>query len=580
MKPLLKSNSKSLTDRYFGFIETRKVSDRFIFYSLLLVVVVSGLIYARSLDQSFITTVPTSGGTFVEGVIGTPRFVNPVLAITRADNDLVALTYSGIMKLSSSGEVEPDLAESVTISEDGLVYNIILKDDVYFHDGKKVTADDIAFTIALIQEPELKSPLRGNWSGVTTEVINEREINLVLESAYNPFIENLTVGILPKHIWNTLTNEELPFSQHNTEPIGSGPYQLMNIKRNPAGLISEYELEAADQGSRSAKIEKIVVRFFPNETELLAALNKKEISGTASLSEVNISLLNTDEWQILKQPLPRVFSIFLNQNKTPALRDPAVREALEIMIDRDVIIDLAASGYGSPTILPIPADYYGIESISSSSTPSATKEEKLTQAKEILFKAGWVFTEEGLWVKKIDNVETKLSITLRSANSGTFERSANYLESAWKQLGVDVKVELFEQSDLIQTVIRPRDYQVLLFGIENGRTLDLYPFWHSSQREDPGLNISLYTNIVTDRLLQSIRSERDPEIRKESLTEFVDILTEERPIISLFSPMSLYVLSPQIKQVETMRIVKPSERFSNITDWYLKESNVWPIFAD
>jgi len=537
-------------------------------------------LFARSLDQSFITTVPTAGGTFIEGVIGTPRFVNPVLAITRADNDLAALTYSGLMKLGESGQVESDLAESLTISEDGLVYNVVLRDNAYFNDGVKVTADDVAFTIGLIQEPELKSPLRGNWTGVVVEKINEREINFVLETAYSPFIENLTIGILPKHIWSTLSNEELPFSQHNTEPIGSGPYQLNAIKRNPAGLINEYELKAANRGSDTAKVEKLIVRFFQNETALLTALNNKEISGTASLSEINVSKLNQSEWNIVAQPLPRVFSIFLNQNKTPALRESAVREALELMIDRDIIVNLAASGYGSPTSLPIPAQFYGIESVSSSSTITNTPEEKLTRAKDLLFKAGWVSSTDGRWIKNIDGVETPLAITLRSANSGTFERTATYLESVWKKLGIDVKVELFEQSDLVQTVIRPRDYQVLLFGIENGRTLDLYPFWHSSQREDPGLNISLYTNIATDKLLQTLRTERDPEIRQTSLTAFVDILAEERPIISLFSPMSLYVLSPQVREVMPPRIVKPSERFSNIPEWYLKESNVWPIFAD
>ena len=175
------------------------------------------------------------------------------------------------MKLGKSCNVEPDLAESLTISEDGLVYNVILRDDIYFHDGNKVTADDVAFTIDLIQEPELKSPLRGNFTGVSVEVINERELNLVLESAYNPFIENLTVGILPKHVWGALSIEELPFSQHNTEPIGSGPYQLIAIKRSPAGLVSEYELGAADRNERTAKIDTVIVRFFPNETELMTA---------------------------------------------------------------------------------------------------------------------------------------------------------------------------------------------------------------------------------------------------------------------------------------------------------------------
>jgi peptide/nickel transport system substrate-binding protein len=579
MRLIKKTPTPTFPDRFFDFVENHKISDKLIFFCLLLTFVTSGLFFVRALDQSFITTIPSTGGTFIEGVIGSPRFVNPVLAITRADHDLVALTYSGLLKLGPSGELENDLASSVTISEDGLVYNVILKDDQYFHDGTKVKAEDVVFTIGLIQEPELKSPLRGNWSGVTVEYVSEYEVNFVLESPYAPFTENLTVGILPKHVWDTLSNEELPFSQHNTEPIGSGPYQLKNIKRNPAGLINEYELTAASRGNSTAKIENVTVRFYQNEEELITALNKKEITGTASLSEYSVARLTQTDWNIIKQPLPRVFSIFFNQNKTPALRDESVREALEILIDRQAIVDIASSGYGSPTALPIPPGFHSIESSYTTST-TKTKEEKITQAKEILFDAGWVLTAEGSWVKKIDEQETPLKIVIRSANTPVFEKTASYLENTWKELGVDVSIELFEQSDLVQTVIRPRDYQVLLFGIESGRALDLYPFWHSSQREDPGLNVSLYTNLETDKLLQDMRTQRDPSLRNESLKGFVDILMEERPVISLFSPTSLYVLEPAVKPEVMNKVMRSSERFSNINNWYMKESQVWPIFSN
>ena len=565
-------------DWLFSFLDKRRPSDKFIIYILLMVCMGSALYTLSALNQKYVTTVPDSGGTLVEGVIGTPRFVNPVLAITRADHDLVALTYSGLMRLGTDGNLQNDLAESITVSDDGLVYNVILKNNVVFHDDTPLKAEDVEFTINLIQDPELKSPLRGNWSGVSMEVLGEYEINFILEDAYAPFLENLTVGILPKHIWSDLSTEELPFSQHNTEPIGSGPYQLSDIKRNAAGLVNEYLLEAYTKTEKVPNISSVVVRFYQNEADLAEALKKQEITSTAALSEETLGSLGELPVQIIEQPLPRVFAVYFNQNRSPALRDPAVRKALSTLVDRTELIEKSVAGYGTPTSGPMPPSFSDVESSSALSTTSTTT--LLTQAQEILFAADWTQTEAGTWEKEIDEVNTTLSVTIRTTNAPVFAQIASYLETTWRELGVEVGVELFEQSDLVQAVIRPRDYQALLFGSEIGRVLDFYPFWHSSEREDPGLNIALYTNITADKLLEEIRTTTDPAKQTELLTQFRDEITAETPAIFLFSPSFIYVLNSEIAVAPLTKIARPSERFLNISDWYMSESTVWPLFAD
>ncbi|MEX0931112.1 MAG: ABC transporter substrate-binding protein, partial [Candidatus Paceibacterota bacterium] len=251
---------RPLFDLLFSYLDERLPSDRMIIYALLIIFVSASSTGLLSLNKAHSTVVPSAGGVLVEGIIGSPRFVNPVLAITRTDSDLVALTYSGLLKLDENGTLVPDLAESMTVSDDGLVYNIVLRDDVQFHNGTPIRSDDVAYTIKLIQDSELKSPLRGNWSGVTVEVINERELNFILENAYSPFRENLTVGIMPKNIWDSLSNEELPFSQHNTEPIGSGPYTLTDVTRDDAGLINGYELRAFSDGRQAPKITTVMIK--------------------------------------------------------------------------------------------------------------------------------------------------------------------------------------------------------------------------------------------------------------------------------------------------------------------------------
>ena len=126
--------------------------------------------------------IPADGGSLTEGVIGIPRFINPLLAVSEADRDMTLLLYAGLMRATKSGLV-PDLAESYEISDDGLVYTFTLREGLEFHDGSPITADDVEFTILKAQEPALKSPKRANWEGVTIEKIDERHVRFTLKAA-------------------------------------------------------------------------------------------------------------------------------------------------------------------------------------------------------------------------------------------------------------------------------------------------------------------------------------------------------------------------------------------------------------
>ncbi len=563
------SRSRFVFDRFFRYLDRRRPSDRFIFVTILwigaLALVAAAFLWNNQYSKSF----PSQGGTFIEGVIGTPRFVNPVLAVTRADYDLVELVYSGLLTLETDGMVREDLAESITISDDGTVYNVILRNNATFHDGETVDTEDVAYTIGLIQTAELKSPLRGNWNGVVVEVISEREINFVLEEPYVPFIENLTVGILPKHIWETLAIEELPFSQHNTVPIGSGPYKITEVGRDAAGLIDDYTLEAVSPDA--ANINTVTLNFYQNEVELLEAFEKGDVLASASLSNGAVANLDMDTYNVYEASLPRVFSVFINQNRTAALRDSAAREALSVAINREALITETLAGYGTPTNSPLPGQ---------KNQETNTSRSGIEAAAAILEAADWERSANGRWVKQISEIETELAITITTANTPVFEQTAAYLERVWTELGVSVSVALFEQSDLVQAVIRPRDYQALLFGADIGRSADLYPFWHSSQRSDPGLNVALYANITTDALLEEVRITQDPVARAATLEQIASEITTEQPAIFLYNPSFVYVVKQSVENVSLTDINRPSERFTSIQDWYMQEEKLWPIFSD
>ena len=569
-----------LLDRYFAFINRRSAFDRLLFHAALAFVIVAFLFTLLPINNALVESVLGTGATIVEGIIGTPRFVNPVLALTRADQDMVELVFSGLLKLDEKGELVTDIAESVTRSEDGRVYAVKLRRGIRFHNGIELTARDIAFTIGLIQNPDLKSPLRGNWDGVTVEEVDDYTLNIILAEPYMPFIENLTVGILPRGLWSELPIEQIPFSQNNTEPIGSGPYRVTNVLRTPSGLISAYELSAFENVARAEpNITTLVFNFYQNEDELLTALRERKISGTPSLSTTALASLDASDYRVIEVPLPRTFGIYFNQNRAVPLRDLAARSALSAAIDRQTLIESVLNGYGIPTTSPVPPGFLDVELETVTSSSSATSS-AAERARTILRDGGWKESENGRWQKTIGEDTATLAITLSTANSGVFDATAKAVAEAWRAIGVEVTIAPYEQTDLVQNIIRPRDFEAVLYGADIGRSIDLYPFWHSSQKSDPGLNIAQYTNIDADELLEEIRSTTDNATRTDAIRSFERIMKSEYPAIFLYTPTFGYVVDSDVHVTPFRSISRPSERFANVHNWHVRSDNVWPVFSN
>lgn len=580
MDPLTSPTPKKrkLIDRYFSKIQALRASDAFLLKSVLLVAFVFLSLFLTQLSKNFTVNVATSGGSLTEGIVGTPRFINPVLAVTRADKDLTALIYDGLMTLGKDGALVPHVAESITVSEDGLTYNVVLKKNVTFHDGTPLKASDVAFTIGRIQEPLLASPLRASFDGITIEEVGEYELNFILPEPYAPFMQNLTFGILPQHIWKEAGTEEFPFSQYNSEPVGSGPYQIKSIIRNASGIPEKYILKAnTTYHVHAPKIETVSLVFFPTDEKLVLAFKNGEIDSIVGIDEAYVEQLglNPETHHLERIPLPRTFALFINQNKSPALRDSAARKALNHGIDRIKLIDVTLGGYGNPLTSPIPPGF-GINA-ESTEIPTGNIEE----ARDILKKGGWKLNPDTqIWEKTIEGTLTPLSFSIATANSKLFETTAEFLQSTWKEIGADVTIKQFEQSDLTQSVIRTRDYETLLFGTQLGRSLDFYSFWHSSQRNDPGLNIALYANITTDSILSEMRKKSDPTVFKEAVARFANEIEKETPALFLYAPELLYVFPNHVFNATFAGVSEPRERWNGIENWYIKTEAIWPFFQN
>lgn len=562
--------------------------EKKVFISFLIIFAASSLGLLWKLNQTFLVTIPARGGSLSEGVIGAPRFINPLLAISDADRDLTELVYSGLMRAMPGGELVYDLAQEYTVSEDGLVYTFNLKEDVTWHDGEPITSEDIAFTIARVKDSVLKSPKRASWEGVEVKKIGEKTIQFILRQSYSPFLENTTLGILPSHLWKDINSEQFGFSTFNIEPVGAGPYKIKNIKKDSSGIPKYYELIPFKHFALGRPyIETLVIHFYANEEELFRAFQKGEVEAINAIPPLKAQELSVRGTRIETSTLPRVFGVFFNQNQNTVFTNHVVRAALQEAIDREEIVQEVLFGYGTALRGPLPPGSLGfspqlIREEVDIDTEDDQELENLThtqRAQNILEEAGWKLNKEtGIREIKTKKGTQTLEFSLATGDTEELKNTVSYLKNTWEAIGARVNLQIFSVGELNQNVIRPRKYDALFFGEIVGRESDPFAFWHSSQRNDPGLNIALYTNITVDSLLEEGRIISNIEERIRIYKQFQEEIAKDVPAVFVYAPEFIYAIPSKIKGLKTGTLTTPSERFLDIHTWYIETDKVWRIF--
>lgn len=522
--------------------------------SLLVLIIIGSLIYIPvSFYLNKTIPVASAGGKYVEGVIGEPRHINPALTSTDADRDLVRLIYSSLTKYDEKGNIVGDLAENYNISENGLSYTFFIKENAKWHDGQDVTADDVVFTIKTIQNPEYSSPQRINWQGIEVEKIDDKTVKFTLRGRYAQFLNNTTLGILPRHIWETVKPVNFGLSNNNLEPMGSGPYVFKKFKTDSLGRIEYYELKANEQYFEGRPyIDEVALKFYPTETELISAYNRNEIQNLANISAQNLKGLKFQQkLEINRLKLPRYFTVFFNQNQSETLSDEDIRQALNYATDKDKIIkevlDNEATTVHSPVIASILGDMY---------VPNPYDFD-LGKAKELI---------EGSELED-------LSIALTTSEWPEFVTVANMLKEQWEAIGFTVDLQIVDIATM-QQIIKDRSYEALLFGEVLAIDPDPFSFWHSSQKKAPGLNLAVYDNEEADKLLEEARTTLDPVKRLLKYDDFQKVVLDDAPAIFLYSPFYIYPQDEDVKGNELEILSIPSDRFSNINKWFISTKRV------
>lgn len=541
------------------------------FVVLLLILTISAISILGKINKKFMHYLPEVGGTLTEGVIGTPRFVNPVLAISDTDKDLTGLIYSGLMKKNPDGTMVTDLAENYTVSPDGLTYTFKIKSNSTFHDKYPLTANDVVFTIEKIKDSLIKSPMQAVWQGVSVSEDDKDPYVVIfnLSEPYAAFLDNLTIGILPKHIWDNFDSEEFNLTEFNLKAIGSGPYKINNIKERNNGLIEEIELSLfKNYSGQKPFIKNINFKFYKNENDLIKAYKKGNVDQISSIHPESAKALKDSGFTPTTATLSRVFGLFFNPNQNEILRDKELIKAIELGINKENIIKEVLYGFGIIIDNPVPGSFFNTEK---DITPY-TNDKAL--AEKILEQRGYKITDSGFRSKDGKILEFSIS----TADVAELRFAAELIKQDLESIGIKTNIKIFEVGILNQNIIRPREYEALMFGQVIRNESDLFAFWHSSQRNDPGLNISVYTNSKVDRILEELISTNDELVKQDKLEEFIKIINEDKPAIFLYSPQFIYMESPKVKNVILNQITSSSERFMSINKWYIREDAVWKIW--
>lgn len=568
-----------------------------VFASLVAISAVLLIIILVKINSSFMVSVPVSGGTIDEGIIGTPTLVNPVSAMSDADKDLTALVYSGLMRRSDGGKLIPDLAETYPeISADGKNYTFKIKNGLKFQDGEDITAQDVIFTIEKIKDPIVKSPRRSDWDGISVYNTDDMTVVFTLAQPYISFLDNTTIGILPSHLWKDVNVNDFNINPlNNSKAIGSGPYKIVSVSKNKDGMPEEYKLKRFNNFSLGKPlIKNINILSFANEKELIKALTSGSIDQAGGISSEKSELLKDEGYTIHTAILPRIFGIFFNSEKNKIFADENVVKAIDMGIDRQEIVNKILGGYGSVIHNPIPNDIVYDENI------EKYERSNTEEANAILDKAGWKVGEDGIRAKggstsktvakKVNGKTvkqtvstqepvTRLSFSLITGDTPELKQVAELIKEQMAKIGVEVNVDKVYETGQLNQLIRAREYESLFFGQSINHESGFYSFWHSSQKRDPGLNIAMYTNPKVDSLLELIQklgNEEDRLGKYENLKKEFDI---KIPAILIYSPNYLYATSSKLNNVSFKTITIPSDRLSSVYKWAADKDNVWKIFT-
>ena len=531
------------------------------------------LLIGQTPDQITAPAQPVTGGVHSEALIGEIIRLNPILDFSnQPDRDIDRLIYHGLLHFDSRGIPVPDLAATWSISADASLYTFTLREDAVWHDGEPVTSDDIIYTYSKLQDDNFPGPndIHELWNQVNIIRLDDRRVQFQLPEPFSPFLDYLSVGLLPDHLLRGVSAGDLIDHPFNLDPIGTGPFLLDQFILEDSQITGVSLVTFDEFYGQQPFLERIELILFENEQDALKAYNNGEVKGIGYLGESILNeALSLPSMNVHSARLPHLGLIFLNlQNpEKDFLSEKTIRRALAIAINRQWIIDQVFLGQAVQPIGPImPGTWAFAEGIKA--LPFDPDE-----AAQILESEGWELpagaspgTPEYQRVKD----EEILSLELVHLEDNTNTQIAELVKRYWEAIAIQVELVPVSSDSLLNEFLQPRAFQAVLTELDLGSypDPDPYPIWHDSQTET-GQNYSGFSDRNTSIWLEQARTTPDRGRRSELYTSFQYRFQDQVPSILMYYPIYNYGIDAQVQGVTVGPLFNPSDRFNTVFDWYL-----------
>ncbi len=522
-------------------------------------------------QQSYMMSGPVKGGVYAEAVKGPVSTLNPLYATSSAELAASRLLFSSLYDYDTTGHLRGDLAAGMKVDPTSKEYTVTLRPNAKWHDGIKLTANDIIFTINLMKDPTTRATpsLRSAWRDIKAVALNDTTIKFTLTSVNAAFPQALTFAVLPQHILKNVDATALRENAFSNSPVGSGPFKLRLLQRvnDSEGRKIVHMSAFSDYYKGEPQVNRFQLHVFGTTERIMTALKTSEVNAATDMGYTDLASVDTARYDTVAKPVNGGVYALLNTTQ-PYLKDKKVRQALQAGTDTTAIRKSITPSLRALDLPLVKSQLTG------SDIPQAPAfDEK--RAGQLLTDAGWVLQGDA----RIKDGQ-KLTLKIVTIKDAEYERALETLAGQWRRLGVALETEVVDPSspdqDFTQDILQRRNYDVLINRLIIGADPDVYAYWHSSQATALGKNYSNYSNSLSDDALTSALTRLEPELRNAKYKSFAKQWLDDAPAIGLYQANMYYVHSKASRTItDDEKIVSPTDRYGGVTHWTVEQGMIY-----
>jgi peptide/nickel transport system substrate-binding protein len=499
---------------------------------------------------------PAYGDSLIEGTIGEPSILIPMLAGDSASHSVAGLIFNGLVKYDTDLSLIGDLAESWDISPDGLVITFHLRKGVKWADGVEFTANDVMFGYKTIIDEKTPTAYSEDFRQVkNAEAPDRYTFRVTYGKPFAPALSSWASNavILPAHL---LQGRDITKSDFGRNPVGLGPYRLNTWISGQEVVLDSYK----DYFEGRPYIDRYIYRIIPDPATLFLELQTGgvDMMGLTPIQykkQTETEFFRTNFW---KFRYPTFAYTYLGFNlKHPFFQDKSVRQAISYAIDKSEIVDVVLFGLGSPSTGPYVPNTWPYN-------PDVKKYPyDPKRALQLLNEAGWKDSDgDGI----LDRDGKPFAFTILTNMGNTLRmNTATIIQWRLAKIGIKVEIRALEWSTFINEFIDKRRFQAVILGWSIGLDPDQYDIWHSSKTKEKEFNFVSYRNPEVDALLETGRRTFDREERKKAYFRIQEILADELPYIFLYVPDATPIVHARFKGIKP----SPIGISYNLPKWYV-----------